>query len=39
MFALFGKEGSRKGQHVVSRRKATLETREVSDAHAHSMPG
>ena len=29
----------KKGHHVVSRRKTTLETREVSDATAYYMPG
>jgi hypothetical protein len=35
----FGKEGSGKGHHVVSRRKETLETREVSDASTYGMLG
>jgi hypothetical protein len=35
----FGKEGSRKGHHVVSRRNENLETMEVSDASTYCMPG
>jgi hypothetical protein len=35
----FWKGGSRKGHHVVSRRKTTLETMEVSDASPYYMPG
>jgi hypothetical protein len=39
MFAVFGREGSQKGHHVVLRRKSTLETKEVSDASPYYRPG
>jgi hypothetical protein len=39
MFALLERRGDKKGHHVVSRRKTTLETMEVSDATAYYMPG